>query len=71
MSTFRITFMVELPEDMTTDDGDPAVYGLTGELEQAAQQWWTGTLASREEDSDLEISQIKIEQQHIRWEELP
>lgn len=70
MNQYRLTITVELPEEMAGEqEGEHAVYNLASTLESAALRWWDE--ANREDDSDLDIAEIKIEQRHVRWEELP
>jgi hypothetical protein len=69
MSLFRITLLVELPDDMAgAQEGELAVYDLASAMELTANDWWS---RQEEDEAELQMGEVKIEQQHVRWEELP
>jgi uncharacterized membrane-anchored protein len=68
VNTYRLTITVEIPED-DVDAEEPAVYDLASKLEIATCTWWSEF--NKKDDSEIDISEVRIEQQTITWSELP
>jgi hypothetical protein len=71
MSTYRLTFIAELPDDYDGhhEEEDDPVHHLAQHLELEATVWFEKSPIYGDFDFEFELQ--KLERQTVNWEELP